>query len=246
MARALRQTILPAEPGSRQRRAVDRAVESRRAIYENEVRRLIEAGFTVVRKTGNLEPRISEIVAAAGLSNQAFYKHFPSKNDLLLAMLDEGIRLLRGYVEYRMDKARDPLARIRAGLEAILEQALSPKAAAATRPFALSRARLAEIFPHEVATTERQLTKLFEDAIESARSAGALSPGDPARDARLLYGLAMGWVERRLTDRDPVRKADAAHLVAFALRGLQHEKASPGTPRHSGTNSKQRGGRRGA
>ncbi|MFP6665025.1 MAG: TetR/AcrR family transcriptional regulator [Deltaproteobacteria bacterium] len=229
--RALQQATLPAEAGSRRRRAVDRAVEARRAVYDDEVRRLIDAGFAVVRKTGNLDPRIGEIVAAADLSNQAFYRHFPSKNDLLLAMLDEGIRRLRGYVEHRMEKAPDPLAKIRAGLDAILEQALRPQAAAATRPFALSRGRLAEVFPQEVAATERQLTQLFEAAIAKARKDGALPLADPARDAQLLYGLAMGWVERRLADPNPSGKADAAHLVAFALRGLARDDAKPATRR---------------
>ena len=80
-------------------RAVDRAMEQRRAVYEQEVTRLVDASFKLIRDTGNLEPRVSEIVAEAGLSNQAFYKHFRSKDELLLAVLDEGSRMLKGYLE---------------------------------------------------------------------------------------------------------------------------------------------------
>ena len=72
-------------------RSVERNVERRRLTAEDEVRRLIDACFELVQKTGQLEPRVGEIVAAAGLSNQTFYRYFRSKDELLLAVLDEGV-----------------------------------------------------------------------------------------------------------------------------------------------------------
>jgi AcrR family transcriptional regulator len=59
-------------------RSADRAIERRRAVYEEEVRKLVSAGFAVVRETGRLEPKVGEVVAEAGLSNQTFYRHFAS------------------------------------------------------------------------------------------------------------------------------------------------------------------------
>ena len=34
--------------------------------------------------------RVSDIVAAAGLSNDAFYRHFPSKDALVAALVEDG------------------------------------------------------------------------------------------------------------------------------------------------------------
>jgi len=202
-------------------RSVDRAIERRRATYEAEVRRLVQASFDLVRRDGSLEPRVSEIVAEAGLSNQAFYKHFRSKDELLLAVLDDGIRLLRSYLEHQMAKARSAEGKIRSWIKGVLEQALNAEAAPATRPFAMSRARLSERFPEEVATSEHQLTNLLRDAIEEAVASGELPDADPARDAALIYNLAMGWLERKLADPAPARRADANHLVEFAMHGLR-------------------------
>ena len=204
-------------------RSVDRALEGRRATYAEEVRRLVAAGFALIGETGQLEPRVGEIVRAAGLSNQAFYRHFRSKDELLVTLLDEGIRQLADYLRHRMQAVASPRAKVRVLLEGMCEQALNPESARSTRPFALSRARLAELFPAEVAGSERELTDMLRGAIEAAARAGELPGADAERDAETVYGLAMGWLERKLAQTGPVDQADATHMVDFVMRGLMRD-----------------------
>ncbi len=212
-------------PRSRALRSVDRAVERRREAYENEARRFVEAGFALVERTGQLEPTVGAIVKEAGLSNQAFYKHFHSKHELLLAMLEEGIQLLRSYIEHRVAAADSPRERVRQWLDGVLEQALSEQGAAATRPFAISRARLSDRFPGEVEEAEARLMAILQREIEAGIASGDFPQADPARDARLLYNLAMGWVERQLLDPASADRRDADHLIEFALHGLARSNA---------------------
>jgi len=211
---------LPPTPGSAVDVAVDRSLGERRAVAAAEVERLIEGALAVMRRSGDLEPKVSEIVKEAGLHNQAFYKHFRSKHELLVAVLDHGIALLASYVARRMEGAPTPRDQVRAWLSGVLEQAVHPIGADATRPFALARGRLAEVCPHEVRESERRLTGLVEAAIEAGRQAGDFPAADPPRDAELLYGLAMGFVERELTTGAAPSRADAERLEAFALAGL--------------------------
>lgn len=209
-----------AEPASAAERAVERALGGRRAAYADEVRRLLEAAFVLIERSGELEPRVGDIVREAGLSNQAFYRHFPSKQALLVAVLDEGVRILASYLAHRMQAVSSPSERVREWLRGLLEQALSPSGARATRPFVLARVRLAEAHPDEVAASERQITALVRDALRAAAAAGELPAADPERDAETLYHLAMGWVEARLRDARPPDRRDAERLVAFARSGL--------------------------
>ena len=202
-------------------RSVSRSLEERRAAYADEIRRLIDATFDCIRRTGRLEPRVSEVVAAAGLSNKSFYRHFRSKDELLLAVLDEGVRRLADYLRDRMERAGDSEARVRAWLEGMTRQALRPEAASATRPFALSRGRLSELFAEEIAASDARLTALLREALEAGRSDGGLPSADPVRDALTLYDLAMGWLQRRLAEQGPVDFEDANHLVEFAMHGLR-------------------------
>ena len=201
-------------------RAVERSLARRRAAYADEIERLVSAAFTLIRERGELEPRVGEIVAAAGLSNQAFYKHFRSKHELLVAVLDAGIERLAAYLVHRMEGAEDPVAAIREWLRGMLQQALDADAAEATRPFALARGRLAEAFPAEVALSERRLTEPLRDAIEAACETGRLASSEPAQDAEALYHLAMGWLEARLQGAERPDPAHARRLEAFAMAGL--------------------------
>jgi AcrR family transcriptional regulator len=184
--------------GSAAERAVERPLAQRRAAYAEEVRRLVAAAFVLIERSGELEPRVGDIVREAGLSNQAFYRHFPSKQALLVAVLDEGVRILAGYLAHRMEAAAGPSEAIREWLRGMLEQAVAPAGASATRPFVLARTRLAEAHPAEVAASERQLTAPLRLAIRAAASAGELPGADPEPDAEMLY-----------------------QLVEFAVRGLR-------------------------
>lgn len=201
-------------------RSVARSLEQKRRSYAAEVRKLIDASFERVRETGCLEPTVGEIVRAAGLSNKAFYRHFRSKDELLLAVLDDGIRRLGNTLQDRMAAADSPLGQVRAWIGGLLDQALHPDAASATRPFARSRPRLAELFPAPVLDTERQLTERLRDAIAAASESGELESVDAERDAAAIYQLAMGWVERSLAATTPPDRGDAQHLTEFCLRGL--------------------------
>jgi len=203
------------------RRSVERALEGRRAVYAEEVRRLVETAFVLIQEQGDLEPRVSAIVQRAGLSNQAFYRHFHFKHELLVEVLDEGVRMLASYLAHRMAAASDPQAQVRAWLLGMLEQALDTEAAAATRPFVLARGRLSEILPREVAASEGQLTVPLRKALTRARQEGALPGVDPERDAETLYHLAMGWMQARLQEARPGARVDAQRLVEFAMHGLQ-------------------------
>lgn len=201
--------------------AVDRSLSGRRATAAAEVGRLIEAALMVIGRSGDLEPKVSDIVKEAGLHNQAFYRHFRSKHELLAAVLDHGVAVLASYVAHRMDAAGSPEEQVRAWLGGVLEQALNPVGADATRPFALARGRLAEACPDEVRESEHRLTALVERAIEAGRDSGEFPAAEPHHDAELLHGLAMGFVERELARGGAPSRRDAERLEAFALAGLR-------------------------
>jgi len=204
-------------------RSVERALASRYSTYLDEVQRLIKAGVRVMKRTGSFDPRVSDVVVEAGLSNQGFYRHFRSKDEFLLAVLDDGVRELVGYLRHRMQSAPSPTEQIHCWIEGIVAQAMNPDAAQATRPFVIPQSHLAERFPDEVASSIRQLTMLLHEAIDKAVAAGDLPGADPARDARAIYDLAIGWLHRALVDPEPPSREAGEHLVEFAMGGLRRE-----------------------
>lgn len=192
-----------------------RTLDERRATYADEVRRLIDAALAVTRSTGDLEPRVADVVRTAGLSNQAFYRHFRSKDELLLAVLTDGRHRLVHTLTERMGRASTPDARIAAWIEGVMAQARNPEAAANTRPFAVHGARIADRFPVEWRASRDALLAPLRDAVGDAG-------GDPARDPELLYHLVFGAMEAALVQRVTPSRADVEHLVVFASRGVGH------------------------
>jgi len=194
-------------------RVASRALASRQEAYTDEVRQLVAAGYVVLRRTGGLDPRVADVVREAGLSNQAFYRHFRGKDELLLAILDDGQRQLVGYLEHRLAAVEPGAAQVRAWIEGVLEQARNRTAAENTRPFALGSARLADRFPEEMARSR-------ESVVAPLRAAVTAAGGDPERDTDAVYQLTMGTMNDALVRRATPSKADIEHVVAFALSGI--------------------------
>jgi AcrR family transcriptional regulator len=195
-------------------RVASRTLAGRSDAYAEEVRRLIDAAYAVMRRTETMEPRVSDIVREAGLSNQAFYRHFSGKDELLVAILDDGQRQLVTYLEHRMARAATGEARVRAWIDGVMEQARNAAAADNTRPFAINSARLADRFPEEVARSRELLVRPLREAVAEAG-------GDPQRDADAVYQLVIGCMNDALVARRHPSKADVHHLDQFVLGGLR-------------------------
>jgi len=189
-----------------------RALDERRAVYAVEVRRLIDAAYAVMRTSGDIEPRVGDVVREAGLSNQAFYRHFRSKDELLLAVLTDGRQRLMTTLVARMERAEPGAPRVAAWIEGVLAQARNADAAENTRPFAVNGSRIADRFPCEWSASREALLGPLRDAVADAG-------GDPARDPEALYHLAFGAMETALLRRESPTRDDVAHIVRFGLRG---------------------------
>lgn len=193
--------------------AVRRPLEARWAVYEQEVRRLIDATYRVVERTGSLDPTMRDIMRESGLSNQAFYRHFRSKDELLVAMLDDGRRRMAAYLDHRMSSAPDAAGKVAAWIEGVLAQAGDPIAAARTRPFVAHQDRLADLFPTEQRDSIEAMLRPLREAL-----AGAPTPNPPA-DALAIYRLTLATLHDHLRTGTAVAPEDRAHTVRFALAG---------------------------
>lgn len=189
-----------------------RALAERQVAYAAEVRRLIDAAYAVMRSSGDIEPRVGDVVREAGLSNQAFYRHFRSKDELLLAVLTDGRQRLMTTLVARMERADPGALRVAAWIEGVLAQARNPVAAANTRPFAVNGNRIADRFPVEWNASRDALLAPLCIAVADAG-------GDPARDAEALYHLAFGAMESALLRRVTPTRAEVDRIVEFCLRG---------------------------
>jgi len=187
-------------------RGVERALARKREKYEDEVQRLTEAALDVMRARDTVDPKVSDILERASLSTAALYRHFPTKDDLLLALIEGAGANTRSFLAHRMGEVDDPTARIAAWITGMFGLVRDDELVAANRPFLLSHPRLLERFPAEINAMVDRLIEPLAGAIVAARNDRAVSrAADPdGRHAALLvhhlvFGLLMDLAAQRST-----------------------------------------------
>jgi AcrR family transcriptional regulator len=196
--------------------AASRAADSRARVHEQEVRRLLDAGLALMREGGpERPPRVADIVAAAGLSNQAFYRYFASKDDLVAAVIDEGQRRLLAYAEHQLAKERTPEGQLRRVVRAVADQAGDPEVAAATRAVLWNAGKASD----PAGDRSRELHDLLVALL--LPTVVALGSRDPDRDARATVAAVLSLMLDHLWRRTSPDKKDLDHVVAFCLAGIR-------------------------
>ncbi len=180
--------------------------------YSSEVRRLLDAGREVMRECGtSSRPRVADIVAAAGLSNDAFYRHFASKDALVAAILDDGAERLRSYLAHLMSKEATAPGQVRRWVEGILSQAADDDIAATTLAVLWNAGNLGRVLASPPPAASAPLATLLHEPLAELGSA------DPELDASLIAYAIVGQLSEHLWHHARPTPAEIDHLVAFCL-----------------------------
>jgi len=193
---------------------VKRSLTPRQEAASRDVDTLIRCGRELLTRG---EPaRVADIVAAAGLSNDAFYRYFKSKGDFVDAVVEEGGHRLVRYLRHKIDQAADPDAALRAGIAAVLNQAVDPEIAAATRNVVSSAGGRSHA-PKVREDLEKAVAEVLAGPIADLGSA------DPQRDSLTTSILLLAVMEHLLWRDASTFDADAEveQIVGYARRGLR-------------------------
>lgn len=179
--------------------------------YAGEVRRLLDAGREVIRRCGtDSRPRVADIVAAAGLSNDAFYRHFSSKDALVAAILEDGTERLRSYLQHQMAKEQAPEEQVRRWVEGVLAQSVDADVAATTLGVLWNSAGIAD--PPAAA---RELATLLHEPF------AALGSADPELHATLAAHALVGVLSDHLWRRSRPTRVETERVLDFCLGAVR-------------------------
>jgi TetR/AcrR family transcriptional regulator len=161
-------------------RSKSRGVEQARTIVEAAQRLIAAKGPSFTTQ---------ELIKEAGIALQTFYRYFPSKDHLILAVIENIIDENCKEFKKRASKLTDPMDRLRlyvtatvSGLEGIGE---GPSFITA------EHWRLQTIYPAEVSAATRPFTDLLLEEIRDAKGTGELQTPDPEYSAWLITQLVM-------------------------------------------------------
>lgn len=193
-------------------RIARRTLARRGAGYTGEVRRLLDAGLAAMRRCGTQSrPRVSDIVATAGLSNDAFYRHFPSKDALVAAILEDGGVRLRGYLSHQMDKETTAEGKVKRWVGGVMSQA-EPEIAATTLAVLWNGGSAGQGLAVGRHFASAPLAALLEEPFAT------LGSDDPALHASLAAHATLGRLSDCLWQHRSPTSAEVEGIADFCLR----------------------------
>jgi len=204
-------------------RAFQRSKEGRRG--RNPAQQIVDAAWELVEQQDDFT--VKDVAKRANVALQTFYRHFGSKDELLLAMMEENIGRGSSAIAEAALQAGDPQARLRQ----LIEQAIlgidddSEEAALRRRRLqwsARERQRLSQRFPVEVDAVHEGYRIAVLEALEAAVAAGAAKVDDPVLTANVIQHLVMTMVHLVASGGVEASSDDVAEAVVdLVWRGVR-------------------------
>lgn len=220
-------------------RAADRSPIVRRSrsrsIQQAQV--FVDAARRLVQEKGT-DFTTQQLVKEAGVALQTFYRHFPGKDELLLAVLEETIAESCAAYGERARELPDPVSRLHFYITAAVSSVLD--GAREGHQFTTSEHyRLHQLFPDELAIADAPFTELLIPEIREAQAAGLLAPRDPERDAWFVTQLVMAVYHHYAFAEGPAGDI-AEELWQFCLAALGGRPAPEPKPAKKRSTAKKR------
>lgn len=192
---------------------LDRETERQLTARQREVLDELDARL---REQGLADLTMAELAAKLNCSLRTLYEIAPSKDELLLTLVDRRLhRIGRAAVE-SLDASLSPLEAVRAYLRAA-NTAVQPTTAAFSREFAELRGARRLLDAHET-----YVIAVTQSLLDRAVAAGEIAPVDTASLAHVLGGLGRDFSQPEVAEAaaaPPKETADA--ITDIVLRGLQ-------------------------
>ena len=205
-------------------RTVERSLRAARERAISRGDRFIAAAASLLRTTGKPDFTVQEVVDHSGMSLRSFYHHFATKEDLLLALVEETTRQFVATMRPRVESVEDPVEKLREMLNTAFDDERSDDPA--SRGIVLFMWRLAESRTDEFTAALRPQTDLVAEILALGVDQGVfrtdigLSALISILTNTMVSMLDMRVLDIRLTDEN----VTAEDLVNWCLAGV----AAPG------------------
>jgi AcrR family transcriptional regulator len=194
-------------------------------------RRIVEAAYDLLNEAGLEGLTIRAVLKKTGLSRRAFYERFAGKDDLMLAVFEQTIRLAANHYRKQVAALADPMMRMNLIVICIVlgQRNLDDIGGHGNRrAAAMSREhlRLAESRPDELQVALKPLITLIAEQLSNGMKVGLVRKGAPQRLAALVYNLVSTTVHTELLAQqgsrpDRARRTQlAADIWEFCRRAI--------------------------
>ena len=193
---------------------------------DNRLPELLDAAARLFARHGYAAASMRDIAVEAGMLSGSLYYHFPSKDELLLAVYAAGVQALEDACAPALAREADPWQRLESLCRAHLETVLRDSDYAQV---------LIRVIPDDIPKIAEQLRALrgnherhFRDAIADL----PLPPGTDRRSLRLMLIGALNWAPFWFNPQGRDTPRALARKFVGLIKETQDGQATPPGDRH--------------
>lgn len=171
--------------------------------------RILDAALSIFASKGYHDTRMDEIVEESQTSKGSIYFHFPNKERLFLALVDQFADLLERRVVDAVEREAEGIARVRAALQACLDTFGRYRRPA--KIMLVQAVGLGSIFEKKRVEINDRFASLIKKYLDEAVTIGDLQPVDTDVVSYAwmgaIYGIVIRWVYTGEPDSDRILTA---------------------------------------
>jgi AcrR family transcriptional regulator len=182
---------------------------------------IIDAAYACLSAPHEGPVSVAAILDAAGLSTRAFYRHFASKDELFLAMLNrDSDAVARRLERLAKETLGGPAAQLRAWIDYYLGLAYDPRRRAHIVVLDSDEVRLAKGYRDTSVGLRADRERILADILRRGRDDGSFPLAEPERDAAAIHALADRAFAAPLQGVGLDQELLVGYVLDFALRAL--------------------------
>jgi AcrR family transcriptional regulator len=183
--------------------------------------KIMAVAYRILAANGGATISIADVLAEAGLSTRAFYRHFDSKDGLLLAMFRRDSDRVLAELQAAAASTTSAADALRSWIFGMLRLTADPRRRQRALVLDSDEVTRARGQRAEQARYEAAQSAAITQILHRGRADGSFPAAQPESDARYLRAAIDQAVREQLSQVSPVGADEAAQsLLDFALRAL--------------------------
>jgi len=208
-----------------QERTVEHSLKDARQKAISRGGKFIRAANELIRKTGKADFTVQDVVETSGMSLRSFYQYFATKDDLLLALVEEAVAEYVADIRAQIEPVSDPVEMLRLLVKTMFSAA--DLSSSSSRGMVLFSWHLADSRTEEFSAIFNPQVTMVAEILEAGVASGVFRNDI---EVPVLAGLVMHTVVsvldmRILGVRMSPRVINEDDLVGWCLAGVR----APGT-----------------
>ena len=183
--------------------------------------RILDAALNIFSSKGYYDTKLDEIVGESGTSKGAIYFHFPNKERLFLALVDQFADLLERRVIEAIEQEAAGIARVKVALATVLDT--FGKYRRPAKLLLVQAVGLGTTFEQKRLEVNDRFARLIETYLQEAVDVGDISPVDTEVVSHAWMGAIYSVIIRWVYTGEPDSERIMASLLPLLLRSVNFE-----------------------